>query len=60
MGDEARKRFPSRESGVPTVSQGSARKPAKQRDKGEKVTVSSPRKSAVTKHKAADGGNLKS
>jgi len=57
MGDEGRKRFPNRNAGSPDVSRGSKRKPAQQRDHGEKVTVSSPqvlnlhRKSpAKTKH----------
>ncbi len=71
MGQEiTRSRFPSRKPGVPTVSRGSKRKPAQQRDHGEQVTVTSPqvsnpsRKSAAKKHPPTDGGksglNLKS
>jgi len=44
MGAEiTRKRFPSREQGCPDVSRGSARKKAQSRDRGETVTVSSPK-----------------
>jgi hypothetical protein len=53
MGDQARKRFPSREPGVVEVSRGSARKKAQQRDNGETVTVSSPKVSTPSKKYAA-------
>jgi len=53
MGEEiTRKRFPSRTPGVPTVSRGSQRKKAQQRDLGENVPLETPRhsKSAGKKH----------